>query len=347
MGINLNEIVKKQLISLPFLSNKSIAIDAYNALYQFLSIIRQPDGTPLKDSKDRVTSHLAGLLYRTSNLVEVGIKPIYVFDGAPHPLKVKTLEGRRAIKEKATFEWKKAIEAGDLELARMKAQQTSRLSKEMIVDTKKLLDALGLPWTQAPSEGEAQASWMAAKGKVYACASQDFDSLLFGSPLLVRNLAITGKRKLPRRKAWVNIQPELIDLEQSLKNLGVSKEQLVDVAILMGTDFNEGIKGIGPKSGVKLVKQKGSLEKVLAELRKEKKLSISEETISSYQEIREIFLKPEVITPPKLIWRRADRQKVEKLLCDEHQFSLSRVENALKKYEVFGNRLDQANLFEF
>jgi flap endonuclease-1 len=347
MGINLSEIVKKQSISFPSLSNKSIAIDAHNALYQFLSIIRQPDGTPLKDSKDRITSHLAGLLYRTSNLVEVGIKPIYVFDGAPPPFKVKTLEGRRAIKEKATFEWKKAIEAGDLELARMKAQQTSRLSKQMIEDSKKLLDALGLPWVQAPSEGEAQASWMASQSKVYACASQDFDSLLFGSPLLVRNLAITGKRKLPKRKVWVNVQPELVDLEQTLKILGISKEQLVDVAILMGTDFNEGIKGIGPKGGVKLLKQWGSLEKVWAELRKEKKLSIPEEIISNYQQIREIFLRPEVISPPKLIWRRVDKEKVEKLLCDEHQFSVSRVDNALKKYEIFGNRLGQANLSEF
>ena len=347
MGIDLGNTIEKKQISLSYLSGRSIAIDANNALYQFLSIIRQPDGTPLKDSKDRITSHLAGLLYRTSNLVEVGIRPVYVFDGAPHPLKTKTLEGRRAIKEKATIEWKKAIEAGDLELARTKAQQTSRLSQEMREEAKNLLDALGIPWVQGPSEGEAQASWMASQHEVYACASQDFDSLLFGSPLLARNLAITGKRKLPRKKVWIDVRPELIDLERTLKSLGINREQLVDVAILMGTDFNEGVKGIGPKSGVKLIKQAGSLEKALGELSEEKKFSITEEITSNYQQVRDIFLNPEVIDVDNLVWKKADREKAVELLCEEHQFSFGRVDNALKKYEGFGKRLGQADLFEF
>jgi flap endonuclease-1 len=347
MGLDLGGILERKEISLGYLSGKAISIDASNALYQFLSIIRQPDGTPLKDANGRITSHLSGLFYRTANLVDNGIKPIYVFDGAPPPLKKRVLESRREIKEKAQVEWDEALKRGDLEMAKIKAQQTSRLNKEMVEESKKLLDALGLPWVQAPGEGEAQASKMAAEGLTYACSSQDFDSLLFGSPLLVRSLAVTGKRKLPKKKVWIDVMPELIDLEQNLKRLGISRGQLVDIAILMGTDFNEGVKGIGPKSGVKLIKQSGSLERVLAELNIEKKFLIPEEIISNYQQIREIFLNPQVTDVRELVWKKVDRKKVEKLLCEEHQFSFSRVDNVLKKYEGFGKRLGQTDLFEF
>ncbi|MDI6707475.1 MAG: flap endonuclease-1 [Candidatus Thermoplasmatota archaeon] len=325
MGVDIGELVIKERKTLGAFKNKVIAIDAYNALYQFLSIIRQPDGTPLKDSHGRVTSHLSGLFYRTSNLVEHGIKPVYVFDGVPSKLKFQTIEGRADLREKAALEWKEALERGDLETARIKAMQSSKLTKELVEDSKLLLKALGIPYINAPSEGEAQASYMAGKKDVYCTASQDFDSLLFGAPKLIRNLTITGRRKLPRKNIYIEIEPEEIDSAKTLESLELTREQLVDIGILVGTDFNLGIKGIGAKKALKLIKEHSNLENVLRVLG---------ERIEHYDLIRAIFLNPEVTDNYKLIWREADHKAVKELLCKEHNFSIERVEKALQKFNI-------------
>lgn len=322
MGVNISDIVPSKKKVLKDFSGKIIAIDAYNTLYQFLSIIRQPDGTPLKDSKDRITSHLTGLLYRNANLLEVGIKPIFVFDGEPHTLKKRTIEGRRFIREKAKEEWKIALKEGDIERARTKAQQSSRLTEEMINDSKTLLSYLGIPYVQAKGEGEAQASYMALKGDVWAAGSQDFDSLLFGAPLLIRNITITGKRKLPRKQVYIKIEPEIIALEETLSLLNITREQLVDICILAGTDFNEGIRGVGPKTALKLIKKHKTLEEVM---------KIKGWRIADYDEIRSIFLEPDKIDDYDLSWKDVNAQEAKKFLCDEHDFSEDRVEKALKK----------------
>jgi flap endonuclease-1 len=325
MGVDLGGIILKENRKLTDFYGKIIAIDAYNALYQFISIIRQPDGTPLTDSNGRVTSHLTGLLYRTANLVEAGIKTVYVFDGKPSPLKMTTIEGRINIRNKAAEEWKKALEEGDIEKARTKAMQSSRLTPEMVDEAKHLLNALGVPFIQAPSEGEAQAGYMAKKGEVYAVGSQDFDVLLFNAPGLIRNLTVTGRRKLPRKKVYVNVEPEEIRTENVLKHLGITIEQLVDIGILVGTDFNEGIKGVGPKTALKLIKEHKNLENVLR--------NIGEE-IRDYDEVRKIFLESRVTDDYKIEWKNADENRVKEFLCTVHDFSENRVENALKKFQI-------------
>ena len=335
MGVDLGELVRGREIELRELSGRAIAIDAYNALYQFLSSIRQPDGTPLMDRKGRITSHLSGLLYRTANVLEAGIKPLYVFDGEPHPLKLRTLALRTEIREKAREEWLRALERGDLETARIKAQEASRLAPEMVEDAKRLLDLMGVPWVQAPGEGEAQAAYMASKGLVWASASQDYDSLLFGTPRLVRNLTITGRRKLPRKNVYVEVKPELLELEEVLKDLGVSREQLVDMAILMGTDFNEGIKGVGPKTALKLIKTYGSAEAVLR---------ARGWRIEGLEEVRKIFLEPRVEDVPRPEWRKPDEEGLKAFLCGERDFSESRVETALRKIRTFWQRTPQSTL---
>jgi flap endonuclease-1 len=170
MGVNISDILLREKRSITDFKGKWIAIDAYNTIYQFLSSIRQPDGTPLMDSKERVTSHLTGLLYRTTNLLEAGIKPTFVFDGEPHDLKSDTLDRRRKVKEKAEAAWEEALEEGDLVKARMKAQQTSRLTPDMVDTSKELLGYFGIPCLQAPRDGEAQASYMAERGDVWAAA---------------------------------------------------------------------------------------------------------------------------------------------------------------------------------
>jgi len=345
VGVDLKELVPKKEITLQDLNGKSIAIDAYNALHQFLAIIRQPDGTLLMDRYGRVTSHLSGLFYRTVNLLEMGIKPVYVFDGKPPEIKELEILRRRLHKEEAERKYEEALAKGDLKTAKMYAQQTGKLTEEMANEAKRLLDTLGVPWVQAPSEGEAQAAYMAAKGDVYAAASQDYDALLFGAPRLVRNVTVTGRRKLPRKDVYVEVKPELIELNQLLSELGISREQLVDIGILVGTDYNpEGVKGIGPKKALKLVKEYGSLERLLPIL-KEASFPVNP------LEIRKIFLQPKVTDNYKLEWREPDKVEVVKFLCKEHDFSedrvLNAVERAIKAFREMKGRVTLESYFGF
>ena len=325
MGVNLRNLVPKTTVKLVDLSGKSIAIDAYNALYQFLAIIRQPDGTPLKDRSGRVTSHLSGLLYRTSNLVEMGIKPIYVFDGVPPALKETEIKRRMKAKKEALVRYEQAVKEGRIEEARVYAQATSRLKDYMADDSKRLLDLMRIPWIQASSEGEAQAAHLVKRGDADYCASQDYDSLLFGAPRFVRNVTISGRRKLPRKKVYIEVVPEIVELEQVLKECGITYEQLIDVGILIGTDFNpEGIKGLGPKTALKLVKEHGSLENALPHIK-------NAEFPAEPQRIREIFLHPNVTDNYKIEWKEPDAESVINFICRERDFSENRVRKALEK----------------
>jgi flap endonuclease-1 len=325
LGVDLADVIPEENLSLDDLSGKTLAVDAYNTLYQFLAIIRQPDGTPLKDRYGRITSHLSGLLYRTSNLAEKGIKLVFVFDGKPPELKESEITRRRQVKAEAVVRYERAIKERKVREARTYAQATSQLKDIMVEDAKQLLDALGVAWIQAPSEGEAQASFMASRGDAWAVASQDHDSLLFGTPRMVKNLAITGRRKLPRRDAYVEVEPKLIELARVLRELSLTREQLVDVGILIGTDFNpDGVKGIGPKTAVKLIREGGSLERLIA--------SNPEITVNpSIESIRAIFLRPDVTADYSLKWSQPNVEKLVSFLCGEHDFSEERVRKAVSR----------------
>jgi len=323
--VNLRDLVPKTTIDLKNLSGKSIAIDAYNALYQFLAIIRQPDGTPLKDSTGKVTSHLSGLFYRTANLVQMGIKPVYVFDGTPPALKEVEIKRRARIKEQALVHYERALKEGKIEEAHTYAQATSRLKDYMTADSKRLLTKMGVPWIQAPSEGEAQAAYLAKKGDTDYCASQDYDSLLFGAPRLIRNVTISGRRKLPRKNVYIEVTPQIVELGQVLKQLNITHKQLIDVGILMGTDFNpDGIKGVGPKTAVKLIQQHGTLEKAVSTLK-------HAEFPVEPKRIREIFQHPKITDNYHLTWKEPNVEGVVNFLCRERDFSEDRVRKALKK----------------
>ncbi|MCW4047285.1 MAG: flap endonuclease-1 [Candidatus Bathyarchaeota archaeon] len=333
MGVNLRDIVPKTPVKLEDLAGKTIAIDAYNALYQFLAIIRQPDGTPLKDSTGKVTSHLSGLLYRTSNLIEIGIKPVYVFDGTPPVLKHETLERRQQIKIEAAIHLEKAIAKGDTAKARMLAQATTTLKDYMKQDAHTLLNLMGLPWVQAPSEGEAQAAHMTKRGDADYTASQDYDSLLFGAPKLVRNVAISGRRKLPSKNIYIDVIPEVITLDDTLKTCEITHQQLIDVAILIGTDFNpDGIKGLGPKTALKLIKQYGTLENALPHIK-------NAEFPHPPQSIREIFLHPQVTDDYKLEWKEPDVEGIVNFLVRQKDFSEDRVRKAIEKMQQGAQKL--------
>jgi len=342
MGVDLGDLFKKEQCTFHDLKNRVIVIDAFNVLHQFLSIIRQRDGTPLKDSNGKITSHLSGLLYRTANLVEAKIRPVYVFDGKPHPLKEKVIEERTKRRLQAEEEWRDAIDRGDLETAKKKAQQTSRVTEEIILQSKEFLEALGIPHVQAPSEGESQASYMVKKGDAYAVGSQDFDCLLFGAPILLRNLTSSGRRKLPNKKSYTKIYPEMINLKQGLKSLNLLHKQLIDMAILIGTDFNEGIKGYGPKKSLNVIKKAGNVENALAIIG-----GGDIPTIDEIKEIRNIFLNPQVTDDYMLNWAKPDDEAIFKILCDRHQFKQERIEPVLEKFLAVENMLKQKNLFDF
>jgi flap endonuclease-1 len=343
MGVDLKELFPKEQCAFEDFRDRVIVIDAYNVLHQFLSSIRQRDGTPLKDAQGRITSHLSGLLYRTANLVAAKIRPVYVFDGAPHPLKARTIQQRRERKEQAEREWKEALEKGDLEKAKSKAQQTSRVTNEIIEQSKQLLEALGIPHLQAPSEGEAQASYMVKKGDAYAVGSQDFDCLLFGSPILIRNLTSSEKRKLPNKQAYTTVHPECIHLEPGLQKLDISQEQLVDIAILLGTDFNEGVKGYGPKKSLQLLQKQGNLETALETIPGSEQKPSSDEIAA----VRRIFLEPTITQDYLLQWSKPDPSAVIHILCDEHQFSRKRIEPILENFSSLNQLTKQKNLFDF
>ncbi|MEM1981033.1 MAG: flap endonuclease-1 [Candidatus Hadarchaeales archaeon] len=319
MGVQLGPIIPKAEVELEELRGKRVAVDALNFLYQFLAIIRQRDGEPLRDSKGRITSHLSGLFYRTANLLETEIYPIYVFDGKPPELKRRTLEERRLLREKAAEEWERALKEGRLEEARRYAAQAATVEEQVVEDAKHLLRLMGVPFVQAPAEGEAQAAHLVRRGDAWAVASQDFDSLLFGSPVLVRNLAITGRRKLPGKDVYVEVKPEVVELKRVLSELGITREQLVDVGILVGTDFNEGVKGIGPKRALELVKKHGSLE------------GMEEVRVEDFEEIRKIFLEPEVSDTYRIEWGQPDVEGIKEFLCEEHDFSEDRVQSGIQK----------------
>ncbi|MEM4212280.1 MAG: flap endonuclease-1, partial [Nitrososphaerota archaeon] len=275
----------------------------------------------LMDSRGRITSHLSGLFFRTVNFLEVGMKPVYVFDGQPPQLKRETIQKRIALRKAAEEKYVMAIAAGDVESARKYAAQAASLEKYMVESSIELLDALGIPYIIAPSEGEAQAAYMARMGHVWGSASQDYDSILFGSPRLVRNLSIVGRRKLPGKKTYVEVEIEVIYADKLFSELGIGRDELIEMAILIGTDYFEGIKGIGPKKAYNYIKQYGKVERVL--------ISINETLQFDLEAVRELFRNPEVTNNYKLEWKEIDKERVKRILCDEHDFSEERIDKAL------------------
>ena len=326
MGVKFKDIVSPEEIRFEDLDGKVVALDAANVIYQFLSSIRQIDGTPLKDQNGRITSHFSGILYRTSSLVEKGIKPIYVFDGQSSALKKETQQKRREIKEESERKWKEALEEGRLDDARKFAVRSSRMSPEIVEGSKKLIKLMGIPYIQAKGEGEAQASYMVSRGDAWCVASQDYDCMLFGASRMVKNLTISGTQNTP----------ELIELKKILGTLDITREQLVDLAIMVGTDFNQGIKGIGAKKGLNLIKKHGDIFQIL------EKLDIQLDVDPTI--LRDMFLNHEVDSDYDLKWQKADEQGIVDFLCGEHDFSENRVLSAvdkLKKLQTTQSSLEQ------
>lgn len=343
MGVKIFELVPKKEVELDSLAGKTLAVDSSLFLYQFLSTIRQRDGSLLMDSKGQVTSHLAGLFNRTVKLMQKQIGLVFVFDGKPPELKRKERERRAELKKEAELKYKIAVEKKDIDGMKKYASRTTRLTREMIEEAKELIGALGLPIVQAPSEGEAQAAYIVSREEAYAVASQDADSLIFGARRLVRNLAITGRRKKAGKLGYDTIKPEIIELKDVLNTLGIDNDQLIALAMLIGTDYNiGGVKGIGQKNGLKLVKKYGKdFDAMFKEAEWEKNFEFSWKTI--FDTIKNMKVTKEY----DLGQDKVDKERVVKLLVEKHDFSLERVTGALDKLVKATQKKQQKGLTEW
>ncbi len=328
MGVPLASLIKGVPIELEDLRGRKIAVDAFNTIYQFITVIRdRMTGLPLMDSKGRMTSHLSGLFYRTTKFLEAGIRPIYVFDGEPPAWKRATLAARAEVRKEAHEKWQKKVEEGAApeEILRA-AKGAARLTGEMTEQGKTLLGLMGVPWVQAPSEGEAQAAWMCRQELAYSVASQDWDSLLFGSPRLIRNLTIAGKRRIPAKEAVFEVSPEALELKAVLAGLGVTQEQLITLAMLIGTDYNPGgVRGIGPKTALKIVKEEKTLQKIIARATQK-----SPWTGPEPAELLGFFLNPphdEKALPQQSTLKK---EQLRAFMVDDFEFSTERIDKAIE-----------------
>ena len=321
MGVLLTPIVQPRAIDLADLRDKVVAVDGNGELYQFLALIRLRDGSPLCDEQGRVTSHLSGLFYRTTRLIsEHGPRLAFVFDGAPPIEKSGELQRRREVKAKFERERTEAVARGDLQQAYAKATMTSRLTREMVGEARELLRLLGIPTVQAPSEGEAQAAHLARTGRAWTAGNKDYDTLLFGANRLLRFLTIGGKEFLPSKGTFRPLVPELIELDAQLARWRITRAGLVDLALLIGTDFNEGVRGIGPKKALRLVQQHGAIEAMPTEVR---------DALGDVAPLRKIYLQPNVTDEVDLTFHAPDIDGVVRFLCEERGFSVTRVRSAL------------------
>jgi flap endonuclease-1 len=333
MGCNLRDLTTPEDIDLAELRGKRVGIDAFLTAFQFLTTIRDRsptgDGGPLRDSKGRVVAHLMGILNRTTSMLSMGIQPIFIFDGQSPELKADELAARRKRRLEAEAIHKQALEDGDYQTAQKMAQRIVHYSPEMIDDTKKMLDLLGVRWIDAAAEGEGQAAVMAVKGQLDIVATQDWDALLYGSPILVRNLMSHGSKRHGR-----TVKAQKINLQEMLDTHDLSREQLVDLAIMIGTDFHPGLKGIGPKTGIKLIcEEKGK------------------EVPERLDEIREIFLNHPAseVAVEALKPGEVDVKGLTHFLQEEREFSQRRMDaafDALRKGNLIREG-GQTSLFSF
>lgn len=260
---------------------RKIAIDASMCIYQFLIAVRQ-DGNALTNEDGETTSHLMGMFYRTIRLLENGIKPVYVFDGKPPSLKGGELEKRKERRDEAQANLEKATEAGEVENVEKFTKRLVKVTKEHGEDCRKLLKLMGIPYVEAPCEAEAQCVALVKGGVCYAIGTEDMDTLTLGGDVLLRHLTFSEARKMPIKE---------FHLQKVLEGLNLTQEEFVDLCILMGCDYCDTIKGIGPKRAYELIQKYKSIDKILENI-DVKKYPAPENWM--FKEARQLFLHPEV-----------------------------------------------------
>jgi len=299
---------------------RKIAIDASMSIYQFLIAVRA-EGSQLTNEAGETTSHLMGLFYRTIRMLDNGIKPVYVFDGKPPSLKSGELAKRTERREEAQKQLDQATEAGDQENVDKFSRRLVKVTPQHNKECKELLSLMGIPYVDAPCEAEAQCAELVKGDKVYAMGSEDMDSLTFATKILLRHLTFSEARKMPIQE---------FHFDKVLGELEFTKEQFIDLCILLGCDYCESIKGVGPVTAIKLIREHKSLEEVLKHV-DGKKYTIPENWL--FKEARQLFLEPEVTPADKidLQWRKPDEEKLIEFMCTKNGFSEERIRNGTKK----------------
>lgn len=306
------------------------------SLYQFLIAVRA-EGAQLTDANGETTSHLMGTFYRTIRLLENGIKPVYVFDGKPPDMKSGELKKRTERREEAQKALQKATEAGDqAEMDKMN-RRLVKVTKEHNDEAKALLKLMGVPYIESASEAEAQCSAMVKAGKVYGVATEDMDALTFGATILLRHMTFSEARKMPVQE---------IHYEKVLKGLELEPDEFIDLCILMGCDYCDTIRGIGPKRAYEMIQKHKSIEEIIKNL-DSKKFEAPENW--KYERARELFKEPEVtdINTIELKWIQPDEEGLVKYLCGDKQFSEDRVRAGAQKIQKSLKTATQGRLDSF
>ncbi|CAK9877862.1 unnamed protein product [Sphagnum jensenii] len=317
---------------------RRIAIDASMSIYQFLIVVGRTGNEMLTNEAGEVTSHLQGMFNRTIRVLEAGMKPVYVFDGKPPDLKKGELAKRYAKREDASEELTTAMEGGEKADIEKYSKRTVKVTKQHNEDCRKLLRLMGVPVVEAPSEAEAECAALCKADKVYAVASEDMDSLTFGSTRFLRHLMEPTSRKIPVME---------FEIAKVLQELNLTMDQFVDLCILCGCDYCDTIRGIGAQTALKLIRLHGSLEAVLENLNKDR-YQIPDPW--PYQEARRLFKEP-VVTPteelPEFKWNAPDEEGLRKFLVEENGFNNDRIMKAIAKIKVAKNKSSQGRLESF
>lgn len=306
------------------------------SLYQFLIAVRA-EGAQLTDANGETTSHLMGTFYRTIRLLENGIKPVYVFDGKPPELKGGELTKRAERREEAHKALQKATEAGDqAEMDKMN-RRLVKVTKEHNDEAKALLKLMGVPYIESASEAEAQCSAMVKAGKVFGVATEDMDALTFGANILLRHMTFSEARKMPVQE---------IHHEKVLKGLELSEDEFIDLCILMGCDYCDTIRGVGPKRSYELIQKYKSIEEIIKNI-DTKKYDVPENW--NYARARELFKTPEITAVDKieLKWTAPDADGLVKYLCGDKQFNEDRVRAGAQKIQKSLKTATQGRLDSF
>jgi len=340
LGLRIGTLIKSlnigKKIDSEDLKNKILAVDALVAIYQMLAMIRAPDGYFLTDKKGRITSHLVGIFNRECRLISIGIRSVYVFDGPPHPLKMKIIAKRKKEKKKYYKQFILAVKKGDAERAIKLGKRSMFVTDNMINETKKLLKLLGIPIIQAIHDAEAQAAYIVNRGDAFALATRDWDAFLYGAKRIVMHWKLTQDDYLPTK---------LYDLKEFLEKANLTRRELIEMAILIGTDYNpEGFKGIGPKTAYKLIKKYGSVERLIEIGKIKWKWEIRP------KEIRDIFMNHPINKNYEICFSEPDFEGLIHFLVDKHNFSLSRVRKqimlAMKALKRPGRQTSLTDLIE-
>ncbi|KFY41282.1 hypothetical protein V495_05003 [Pseudogymnoascus sp. VKM F-4514 (FW-929)] len=323
------QAIKEGCVCYPysFPSNISNLNPEYSSMsiYSFLIAVRS-EGQQLMNESGETTSHLLGMFYRTLRIVDNGIKPVYVFDGAPPKLKSGELAKRFARKAEATEGLEEAKETGTAEDVEKFSRRTVRVTREHNAECQKLLKLMGIPYIIAPTEAEAQCAVLARAGKVYAAASEDMDTLCFDSPILLRHLTFSEARKEPIQE---------IHVDKVLEGLGMDRKQFVDLCILLGCDYLDPIPKIGPNTALKMIREHGSLEKVVEWIQNDDKKRYTIPEDWPYADARELFFHPDVRSADHedcdFKWEAPDVEGLIKFLVVENAFSEERVRSGAAK----------------